>query len=71
MIGFFCQGAENGWWPCPPEDCGGPFSFPEFVEAVCSPYYEDPQMMLDWVGYAYDPGVFDREVVNRRLRKMR
>jgi hypothetical protein len=56
---------------CPPEDCGGPYSFPEFVEAVRDPNHEDHQMMLDWVGYAYDPGAFDREAVNRRLGKMR
>jgi hypothetical protein len=61
----------DGRRACPPEDCGGPYSFPEFVEAVRDPNHEDHQMMLDWVGYAYDPGVFDREAVNRRLRKMR
>jgi hypothetical protein len=48
-----------------------PYSFPDFLEAVRDPSHEDHQMMLDWVGYAYDPGAFDREAVNRRLGKMR
>ncbi len=61
----------DGRRACPPEDCGGPSRFPEFVEAVCNPYHEEHQDMIRWVGYKYDPMAFDKAAVNKRLAKMR
>jgi hypothetical protein len=61
----------DGKRACPPEDCGGPPGFAEFVEAVRNPYHEDHQVMIQWVGYKYDPDEFNTELVNKRLAIIR
>jgi hypothetical protein len=61
----------DGKRACPPEDCGGPPGFAEFLEAVCNPYHEDHQAMIRWVGYKYDPNEFNIELVNKRLGRIR
>jgi hypothetical protein len=40
-----CIGGERA---CPPEDCGGPFSYPEFLEALNDPENPEHQAMRDW-----------------------
>jgi hypothetical protein len=57
----------DGKRACPPEDCGGPPGFIEFVEAVRNPYHEEHQTMIQWVGYKYDPNEFNIELANKRL----
>jgi Plasmid pRiA4b ORF-3-like protein len=61
----------DGKRACPPEDCGGPPGFREFVEAVCNPYHEDHQAMIRWVGYKYDPNEFNIALVNKRMARIR
>ena len=56
---------------CPPEDCGGPWSYPDFVEAVSNPDHRGHEEMLGWVGGEFDPERFDLEAVNNELRRMR
>jgi hypothetical protein len=56
---------------CPPEDCGGPWGYPGFVDAICNPAHRGHGEMLEWVGGEFDPERFDREAVNRELRRMR
>ena len=34
----------------PPEDCGGPWRYREFLEAIRHPRHEEHEAMLDWVG---------------------
>lgn len=56
---------------CPPEDCGGPWGYPEFVEENSDPDHRRHERMLEWVGGKFDPERFDREVVNGVFRRMR
>jgi hypothetical protein len=56
---------------CPPEDCGGPWGYPEFVEEISNPAHPRHREMLEWVGGEFDPERFDRGTVNRELRRMR
>ncbi|MEV7886979.1 plasmid pRiA4b ORF-3 family protein [Streptomyces sp. NPDC002817] len=52
---------------CPPEDCGGPWGYANFLEAIADPGHEEHDELLEWVGGAFDPGHFDAEDVNKRL----
>jgi hypothetical protein len=56
---------------CPPEDCGGPWGYPGFVEAIINPGHREHDELLDWVGGEFDPEEFDLESVNKELRRMR
>jgi hypothetical protein len=53
---------------CPPEDCGGPWGYAEFLEAVQHPEHEQHEEMLEWIGGGFDPEAFDPEAVNEELR---
>jgi hypothetical protein len=56
---------------CLPEDCGGPWSYTDFVETITNPDHQRHDEMLEWVGGEFDPEQFDLEAVNRELRRMR
>ena len=51
----------------PPEDCGGPWGYQDFLEAIGDPKHEERDAMLEWVGGAFDPEVFDLAALNKRL----
>jgi hypothetical protein len=53
---------------CPPEDCGGPWGYADFVNAVQDPAHEQHEEMLEWIGGQFDPEAFGLEAVNRKLR---
>ena len=53
---------------CPPEDCGGIWGYYELLEAVNNPKHEEHQEMLDWLGGQFDPGRFDLQKINAKLR---
>ena len=40
---------------CPPEDCGGPYGYPEFLEAIADPKHERHAELIEWNGGAFDP----------------
>jgi hypothetical protein len=63
-----CVGGQRA---CPPEDCGGPWAYPDFVEAIGNPDHPRHDELLEWVGGAFDPERFDQEAVNKELRRMR
>ena len=46
---------------CPPEDCGGPWGYPEFLEAIQNPKHKQHEELLEWVGGEFDPEEFDLE----------
>ncbi len=48
---------------CPPEDCGGPFGYAEFLEAIADPNHERHEELVGWVGGQFDPGAFRPEAV--------
>ena len=56
---------------CPPEDCGGPRGYFDFVEAISNPDHRRHEQMLEWVGGEFDPERFDLESVNKKLQRMR
>jgi hypothetical protein len=56
---------------CPPEDCGGPWGYEEFLQAIRNPDHEQHQEMLAWVGGEFDPEAFDIEAVNKDLATVR
>lgn len=58
----------DGQRACPPEDCGGPWSYPELLETLNDPDHEEYEEMLEWVGDEFDPEAFDGKEVNDLLR---
>ena len=59
---------------CPPEDCGGPTAYMEFLRMLKDPQSEDREGLLNWYGEDFDPEYFDLKAVNsdrfkRYLRK--
>lgn len=53
---------------CPPEDVGGPWSYPEFLEAIANPSHEEHEEMTRWSG-PFDPEAFDAVVATKRMKK--
>lgn len=63
----------DGKRACPPEDCGGPWGYKDFLEAIIDPDHEQHEELLNWIGGSFDPEHFDtKEVVfenpNQRLK---
>jgi hypothetical protein len=56
---------------CPPEDCGGPGGYYDFLEAIGNPKHPEHEEMLDWIGGAFNPEAFDLDAVNRVLAQLR
>ncbi|MBI4589791.1 MAG: plasmid pRiA4b ORF-3 family protein [Candidatus Rokubacteria bacterium] len=56
---------------CPPEDCGGPPGYADFLEAVRDPRHPEHNEILAWVGGAFDPEAFDLTAVNLKLRLLK
>ena len=48
---------------CPPEDCGGIWGYVDLVEALKKPRSKRAREIKEWLGYDYDPTVFDYEGV--------
>jgi hypothetical protein len=63
-----CVGGQRA---CPPEDCGGPWAYSGFVEAVGNPDHRSHEELLEWVGGEFDPERFDQQAVNNELRRIR
>ena len=55
---------------CPPEDCGGPWGYMEFAEAIKDPEHERHEEFLEWRG-EFDPEAFAVDVVNKNLKRLR
>ena len=58
----------DGKRACPPEDCGGPWGYGDFVAAIQDPQDERHEELLEWIGGEFDPEAFDIEAVNAELR---
>lgn len=56
---------------CPPEDCGGPWSYDEFLQAIADPKQADHEHLLEWVGGEFDPEEFDVNEVAKKLATIR
>jgi hypothetical protein len=56
---------------CPPEDCGGIWSYQNLIEILADPDHEEHEDMLEWLGLTsaaeFDPAEFDLDTVNEDL----
>lgn len=53
---------------CPPEDCGGPWGYPEYLAAIADPKHEQHKELLEWRG-PFDPEAFDAKLATKEMRK--
>lgn len=53
---------------CPPEDCGGPWGFADYPEALADPKHEQHDELLEWRG-PFNPEAFDAKKATREMRK--
>lgn len=53
---------------CPPEDCGGPWGYAEFLQAISDPEHEQHDELLEWIGGEFDPEAFALATVNAQLQ---
>lgn len=60
------KGSRSG----PPEDCGGPWGYADFLEAIQNPEHPEHEEMLEWVGDEFDPEAFDLDEVNEELEHL-
>jgi hypothetical protein len=58
----------EGQRACPPEDCGGPWGYAEYLAAIADPQHERHEELLRWRG-PFDPGAFDANKATREMRK--
>jgi len=57
-------GARNS----PPEDCGGPFGYAKFLEAIRDPRHKEHELLLEWIGGHFDSELFDLNRADEALR---
>jgi hypothetical protein len=53
---------------CPPEDCGGIWGYPDFLEAISNHKHSDHERINEWIGDTFDPEQFSVDEVNKELR---
>jgi hypothetical protein len=46
---------------CPPEDCGGPFGYADFLDAIGNSKHERHGELTEWIGGDFDPNVIDTD----------
>ena len=61
----------DGARAAPPEDCGGPYSFAEFVEAIADDTHEAHADLLEWYGGPFDPNDMNLVTVEAMLDRIR
>lgn len=52
---------------CPPEDCGGPPGYANYLDAITDREHEQYEEMLDWRG-PFDPLVFDAKKATKAMK---
>ena len=55
----------------PPEDCGGPWGYRQFLEAIRDPRNKRHKKVLEGTGGPFDSEAFDLAIVNRALAGLR
>lgn len=55
---------------CPPEDCGGPWGYVDFLAAITDSEHEQHAELLEWRG-PFDPEAFDPKKTTAEMRKVR
>jgi len=59
----------DGKLACPPEDCGGIWGYANLLEILKNPKHEEYEEYLEWFGGEFDPNHFDKDAVNKILKK--
>jgi hypothetical protein len=52
---------------CPPEDCGGPWGYQNYLEAIADPDHEQHHELLEWRGPGFDAKFVDEARIQRTL----
>ena len=52
---------------CPPEDCGGPWGYAEFLEAIQNPEHPEHESFVEWIGGEFNSEACDLHEINQRL----
>ena len=55
---------------CPPEDCGGPPGYFEFIENIASKRSKKAKDALEWYGSPYDPDDIDEQQIKITLGRI-
>ena len=55
---------------CPPEDCGGPPGYFDFIENISRKNSKKAKEALDWYGGPYDPDAIDEEQIKITLGRI-
>ena len=55
---------------CPPEDCGGPFGYQDFLAAITNKRDKRHKEMRDWIGGDFDAEHFDAGEINDSLKEL-
>lgn len=58
-----CTAGERA---CPPEDSGGPYGYPEFLEALTDPAHPDHEDRVDWAN-GFEPEAFNVQQANNLI----
>jgi len=59
----------DGRLVCPPEDSGGIWGYKSLLEILKNPKSEEYEEYLEWLGGEFDPEHFDKDEVNKVLKK--
>ena len=55
---------------CLPEDCGGPYSYPELLAALTDLKHPEHEELAEWIGGEFDPEAFDLDEINGILAQL-
>ncbi len=61
--GRFAPQCTGGARACPPEDCGGPYAYPELLEALADPGNPAYRELAEWAD-GFEPEFFDLRETN-------
>ncbi|MBK6964955.1 MAG: hypothetical protein IPH20_13715 [Bacteroidales bacterium] len=60
----------DGARAAPPENCGRVHGYQELMHQLCHPEIDGYLELFDWLGDEYDSEIFDKKLVNKRLRDL-
>lgn len=61
----------DGKRACPPESCGGPCGYENFLDALSHPEDTEHELASVWLDDEFDAEAFDLDAVNLKLAKVR
>ncbi|HRH02959.1 MAG TPA: plasmid pRiA4b ORF-3 family protein [Bacteroidia bacterium] len=61
----------NGAMACPPEDCGGIPGYENLKDVMKNPKHPEYKEFVQWLGKAFDPQLFNLQMVNKEMLKLK